>query len=113
VLFHLAEQIVHPDPPIHRVGSRWRCSLESAPVSSEAFGPESGLFSDDLESTLRWVGELDESYVAVQGPPGSGKTYSGSHIIYALIKSGKRVGITAMSHAADRQSLRRHVRGLR
>ena len=55
-----------------------------------------------MTSTTRFGGsvELDESYVAVQGPPGSGKTYSGSHIIYALIKSGKRVGITAMSHAA-------------
>jgi uncharacterized protein len=63
-------------------------------------GPPNGLFSDDLERTLQWVGQLDESYVAVQGPPGSGKTHSGSHIIHALIKSGKRVGIAAMSHAA-------------
>ena len=100
VLFHLAEQIVHPDPadPPSRVSMA--LLARERPRFIRGFGPESGLFSDDLESTLRWVGELDESYVAVQGPPGSGKTYSGSHIIYALIKSGKRVGITAMSHAA-------------
>jgi len=100
VLFHLAEQIVHPDPadPPSRVSMA--LLARERPRFIRGFGPESGLFSDDLESTLRWVGELDESYVAVQGPPGSGKTYSGSHIIYALIKSGKRVGITAMSNAA-------------
>jgi len=40
---------------------------------------------------------LDESYVAVQGRPGSGKTYSGSPHYLPLIKVGKRVGITAMS----------------
>jgi len=100
VLFHLAEQIVKPeanDPP-SRV-SRALLARER-PRFVDGFGPAGGLFSDDLESALRWVGQLDESYVAVQGPPGSGKTYSGSHIIYALIKSGKRVGITAMSHAA-------------
>jgi uncharacterized protein len=100
VLIHLAEQILTPDandPP-----SRVSMALlaRERPRFVEGCGPEGGLFSDDLEDALRWVGELDESYVAVQGPPGSGKTYSGSHIIYALIKSGKRVGITAMSHAA-------------
>jgi predicted RecB family nuclease len=100
VLLHLAEQIVKPDPndPPSRVSMA--LLARERPRFTHGFGPENGLFSDDLEGALRWVGELDESYVAVQGPPGSGKTYSGSHIIYALIKAGKRVGITAMSHAA-------------
>jgi uncharacterized protein len=100
VLSHLAEQIVRPvadDPP-----SRVSMALlaRDLPRFVDGYGPKDGLFSDDLASALRWVGQLDGSYVAVQGPPGSGKTYSGSHIIHALIKSGKRVGITAMSHAA-------------
>jgi uncharacterized protein len=100
VLFHLAEQILAPnidDPP-----SRVSLSLlaRDRPRFQEGSGPEGGLFSDDLDSTLTWVGHLDESYVAIQGPPGTGKTYSGSHIIHALIKEGKRVGITAMSHGA-------------
>jgi uncharacterized protein len=100
VLFHLAEQVVNNvdgDLPS-------RVSLEllarNRPRFLEGCGPANGLFSDDLDDMLSWVGDLDESYVAVQGPPGTGKTYSGSHIIYHLIKSGKRVGITAMSHAA-------------
>jgi len=100
VLIHLGDQIVNPvagDPP-----SRVSLALlaRERPRFLGGFGPAGGLFTDDLDNALRWVGQLDESYVAVQGPPGSGKTYSGSHIIYALIKAGKRVGITAMSHAA-------------
>ncbi len=100
VLIHLAEQIVRPD--VNDPPSRVSLALlaRERPRFVEGFGPPDGLFSDDLESALRWVGQLDESYVAVQGPPGSGKTYSGSHLIYALIKAGQRVGITAMSHAA-------------
>jgi superfamily I DNA and/or RNA helicase len=100
VLFHLAEQILSPsdaDPP-----SRVSLALlgRDHPRFEEGRGPKGGLFSDDLASTLSWVGHLDDSYVAIQGPPGTGKTYSGSQIIYELIKAGKRVGITAMSHGA-------------
>jgi predicted RecB family nuclease len=100
VLFHLAEQILNPqdnDPP-----SRVSLALlgRERPRFVVGKGPLGGIFRDDLASTLSWVGQLDESYVAVQGPPGTGKTYSGSHIIYELIKEGKRVGITAFSHAA-------------
>ncbi len=34
----------------------------------------------------------------VQGPPGSGKTYTGTRMILDLLASGKRVGVTANSH---------------
>ncbi len=100
VLFHLAEQILEPqegDAP-----SRVSMALlaRDRPRFESGSGPSNGLFSDDPDAALSWVGHLDESFVAIQGPPGTGKTYSGSHIIYRLIKDGKRVGITAMSHAA-------------
>jgi uncharacterized protein len=42
---------------------------------------------------------LEYSYLAIQGPPGSGKTYQGAQIIAALVGAGLRVGITAPSHA--------------
>jgi uncharacterized protein len=44
-------------------------------------------------------GPFDRSYLAIQGPPGSGKTTKGAELIVELVKEGKRVGITAHSHA--------------
>src|SRR6202165_838098 len=41
---------------------------------------------------------LDGTYLAIQGPPGSGKTTIGAEIILELIKGGNRIGITANSH---------------
>ncbi len=41
---------------------------------------------------------LDESYLFVQGPPGSGKSTVGASVILDLIASGKRVAILANSH---------------
>jgi len=42
---------------------------------------------------------LDEAVLAVQGPPGSGKTTVGAELIRALLDDGLRVGVTAQSHA--------------
>ncbi len=100
VLIHLAEQILNPNEndPASRVSMA--LLARERPRFTAGEGPLEGVFRDDPASTLSWVGHLDESYVAIQGPPGTGKTYRGSHVIYELIKEGKRVGITAMSHAA-------------
>jgi predicted RecB family nuclease len=43
---------------------------------------------------------LDGSYLFVQGPPGSGKTWSGARAALALMQAGQRVGVTALSHKA-------------
>jgi uncharacterized protein len=43
---------------------------------------------------------LDGSALVVQGPPGSGKTYIGAHVIAALLADGKRIGVTSTSHKA-------------
>jgi len=44
------------------------------------------------------VRDLDDSVLAVQGPPGSGKTYTGAHVVADLLAGGKRVGITSTGH---------------
>ena len=41
---------------------------------------------------------LDYSVLAIQGPPGSGKTFTGARMICELVRQGKKVGITAVSH---------------
>ncbi|MBD0330660.1 MAG: TM0106 family RecB-like putative nuclease [Thermoleophilia bacterium] len=43
---------------------------------------------------------LDRSYLFVQGPPGSGKTWRGARLAIALMQAGRRVGVTALSHKA-------------
>lgn len=41
---------------------------------------------------------LDHSVIPIQGPPGSGKTYTGARMIVELMRHGQKVGITAVSH---------------
>ncbi len=52
-----------------------------------------------VEAVLAAVRDLDRSYVAVQGPPGSGKTFLGSQVIARLVAAGAKVGVVAQSHA--------------
>jgi uncharacterized protein len=53
----------------------------------------------------RIAGDLDRTVLAIQGPPGSGKTFTGARMICALVKAGRKVGITANSHSAIRNLL--------
>jgi AAA domain/RNase_H superfamily len=46
------------------------------------------------------VRALDRSYLYVQGPPGAGKTFTGSRLIAALLADGQRVGVMSNSHKA-------------
>ncbi|PSR22320.1 MAG: nuclease [Sulfobacillus acidophilus] len=41
---------------------------------------------------------LNHDVLPIQGPPGSGKTFTGAQIIVDLVEAGLRVGITALSH---------------
>jgi len=52
----------------------------------------------DLAAARRLALSLDHTTLAIQGPPGSGKTYAGARMICTLLAAGKRVGITGTSH---------------
>lgn len=52
----------------------------------------------ELEAARRLALALDHGVLAIQGPPGSGKTYTGARMILSLVAAGRRVGITANSH---------------
>jgi predicted RecB family nuclease len=44
---------------------------------------------------------LDHSHLIIQGPPGSGKTYTGARLIASLLRRpGTRIAVTATSHKA-------------
>ena len=43
----------------------------------------------------------------IQGPPGSGKTYTSAKIILSLLMDGKKVGVTSNSHKAINNVLER------
>ena len=58
-----------------------------------------------LTAAIRIALNLDCSVFPVQGPPGAGKTYTGARMICALVREGKKVGITANSHKVIRNLL--------
>ncbi len=58
-----------------------------------------------LEFAIRCGLDLDGSTLAIQGPPGSGKTFTGARMICRLVQAGQRVGVTAVSHKVIRNLL--------
>jgi uncharacterized protein len=55
---------------------------------------------DALSAITEAVLDLDASVLAIQGPPGSGKTFVGSRVIKELVDQGMKVGVVANSHSA-------------
>lgn len=58
-----------------------------------------------MDAAKRIAVSLDHSVLAIQGPPGAGKTYTGARMICELIRQKKKVGITAVSHKVIRNLL--------
>ncbi len=77
-----------------------RPRLATAPVelvAAQAPGP--------LEAARRLVLDLDGGVLPIQGPPGSGKTFTGARMICEAVAAGAQVGITAGSHKVIRNLL--------
>ena len=62
---------------------------------------------DLIEEAKNTVKNLNSSYLLVQGPPGAGKTFISAHMILALIKNGKKVGVSSNSHKAINNLLKK------
>jgi len=58
-----------------------------------------------IRPTYELAVALDESTLAVQGPPGAGKTFTGARMICELVKAGKTVGVCATGHKVIRQQI--------
>lgn len=55
---------------------------------------------DVVAAARRLALALDDTYLPIQGPPGSGKTFTGARMILDLVRNGRRVGISAAAHKA-------------
>jgi uncharacterized protein len=62
--------------------------------------PGASIQTLDLAAQKRLVASLDRSYLFIQGPPGSGKTYTGGRLIVSLLRGGHRIGVAAHAHKA-------------
>ena len=58
-----------------------------------------------LKFTTNALINLNNSYLFIQGPPGSGKTFTTAYAIIELLKIGKKIAITSNSHKAINQVL--------
>lgn len=111
---HVAKHGVTTDGPHHRcevdllLGRRPR--LASSPAATDPLRADD---EDSLAAARRLALDLDGGVLAIQGPPGSGKTYTAARMIVSLAKAGKRVGVTAMSHKVIRNLLEAVVKAAR
>jgi uncharacterized protein len=73
--------------------------LSRPPRAGQAAGePLARADESDLTAARRLVMSLESTTLAIQGPPGSGKTFSGARMICTALAAGRRVGITGTSH---------------
>ncbi len=81
--YEAARQVLRREPP--RLTAR---------EPGEAIGRD-GMTVEEISAA---AAALDDSYLFIQGPPGSGKTYTGARLIIDLLEAGKRIGVTANGH---------------
>ena len=72
-------------------------ALESI-LRRERFGRE--IQTTDLEAMKALVRSLEGRHLVIQGPPGSGKTWTCGRLIADLVEHGKTVGVASTSHKA-------------
>ena len=100
-LFRLGERVAAGSPGDG--AARDLLGAKAPRLVSDAFVPRSAESAVDF--AVRIGGDLDETLVAIQGPPGSGKTYCGARMICELVRQGKKVGVTATGHKVIRHLL--------
>lgn len=79
----LLDYLTHRLPDVEGIGS-------GAPIVVSDAEP--------LPQIISAVERMQNTYLFIQGPPGAGKTYTGSHLIAALLQAGKRIAVSANSH---------------
>ncbi|MGF7078865.1 TM0106 family RecB-like putative nuclease [Mucilaginibacter sp. UYCu711] len=91
----LANGIDHPGPEYRAA----RDLLLGLPPRTSTVFPET---ANAQEKAIVWANHLSHGVLAIQGPPGAGKSHTAALMILELIAAGKQVGITALSHKVIR-----------
>ena len=81
---------------LRRAAPRLAGRTSGAPIVPEGLNDPAGR----LAATIEAMRALDRSWLAIQGPPGAGKTFTLGHAIAALIEDGRTVGVLSNSHKA-------------
>lgn len=83
--------------------SGWERRIGGLAVATR-ISPAGPTVASDLELHIGELEDLaqrlEDSCLFIQGPPGSGKTWTGAQLIVSLIGGGARVGVAANSHKA-------------
>ncbi|HXU46616.1 MAG TPA: DEAD/DEAH box helicase, partial [Thermoanaerobaculia bacterium] len=99
-LLRLAEWVVDQGidaPGEHRAARD--LLLRRPPRGCSPAGGSLALPGDDAVAAARRLAlDLDSGVLPIQGPPGAGKTFTGARMIVELVRQGKKVGVTAVSH---------------
>lgn len=85
----VATMLTHPEP-------RFLQGSEPLPITRNRYRNNDTYIGAIIDA----VGAMDQTCLCIQGPPGSGKSYTAAKVIASLIDEGKRVGIMSNSHAA-------------
>src|SRR5947208_460082 len=91
----------------HRAGRDLLLRKRPRLAKGETLEPRAG--ESPGATACRIVSALKDSVFAIQGPPGAGKTFTGARMICDLVKQGKKIGITALSHKVIRKLLEQVV----
>src|SRR6185295_17120927 len=90
----IADHGIDGDGP-HRAA---RDLLLGHPPRVESPGPLRADGESPVRAARRAGLALDRGVLAIQGPPGSGKTYTGARMICDLVRRGRTAGVVAVSH---------------
>lgn len=100
-LMRFADAVRDGSVESHHYCALWDVLLRNTPrLRDRHRGSAIQIYDANLAELTTAVENLDDSYLFIQGPPGSGKTYNGARLITHLIAQGKTVGVTSNSHKA-------------
>ncbi|MGH7686163.1 MAG: TM0106 family RecB-like putative nuclease [Candidatus Dormibacteria bacterium] len=91
---HVAEHGIDAHGPYRAA----RDLLQRKPPRGAGGGPLRRPGESAEDAAVRVAASVDGGCLAVQGPPGSGKTFTAARIALELVARGRRVGVTATAH---------------